>query len=208
LESLGDILLDNAFSRDRCGADGDRKHGARAARAVRFRRRNQPSNGQYITAPGVPGCETNPFDWVQAVSNVIASTQEGGLIGGGLEVLDAIGRSGRVGGAVGEILQIFYGPRYASCVPVSVVVPAGSRIGNVVYSARDGVAGEKPCTLDGNGWNVCGIGWSLFEPLQATPAVSTVDAAVDPGAVFLCKQGAGAVAHAICAYFCTCPPCP
>jgi hypothetical protein len=132
------------------------------------------SNGQYITAPGVPGCETNPFDWVQAVGNVIAGAEEGGLVGGGLEVLDAIGRSGRVGGAVGELLQIFYGPRYASCVPVSVVIPAGSRIVNVVYSARDGVAGEQPCTLDGNGWNVCGIGWSLFEPLQVTQAGNSI----------------------------------
>jgi hypothetical protein len=132
------------------------------------------SNGQYITAPGVPGCETNPFDWVQAVGNVIAGAQEGGWIGGGLEVLDAVGRSGRVGGAVGELLQIFYGPRYASCVPVSVIIPAGSRIVNVVYSARDGVAGEQPCTLDGNGWNVCGIGWSLFEPLQVTQAGNSI----------------------------------
>jgi hypothetical protein len=127
-------------------------------------------SGDYITASGIPGCGSNPFDAVQAAANVIAGAQTGGWIGALTGVLDSLGRSGKVGGAVGDILQLFYGPRYASCAPVSVVIPAGSRIVNAVYSARDGVDGERPCSLDGNGNNVCGIGWSLFEPLQVTPA--------------------------------------
>jgi hypothetical protein len=126
-------------------------------------------NGDYILAPGVPGCETNPFDAVHAAANVIVASQTSGWIGALTAVLDAVGRSGKVGGAVGEILQLFYGPRYARCAPVSVVIPVGSQIVRVAYEARDG-SGSGPCNLDGNGWIVCGVGWSLFEPYQVTPA--------------------------------------
>jgi hypothetical protein len=130
--------------------------------------------GDYITQPGVPGCSSNPFDAVQAAGNVIAGAQMGGWTGALVAVLDAVGRSGKVGGAAGDLLQVFYGPRYASCAPVSVVIPAGSRIVGYAWDANDGVAGEKGCPRDGNGWQVCEIGWSLFEPPQITPAGDSI----------------------------------
>jgi hypothetical protein len=128
-------------------------------------------SGDYITQSGVPGCGSNPFDAVQAAAGVIAGAYTGGWTGALTGVLNALvqGYGPKVGGAAGDVLQFFNGPRYASCKPVSVVVPAGSRITGYSFAARDGY-GSGPCNADGNGLFVCSVGWSAFEPIQVVPA--------------------------------------
>jgi hypothetical protein len=127
-------------------------------------------SGDYILHSGIPGCGANPWNGVKAAANFIAGVRTGGMIGALVAIVSEIGHSGRVGGSAGEILEGIYGPRLASCAPVSVVIPAGSRILGVEYRARDAHYGDRPCDRDGNGWIVCGIGWSSFDPIQVTAA--------------------------------------
>jgi hypothetical protein len=65
----------------------------------------------------------------------------------------------KLGGDVGKIMdQLFGSNRYANCVPVSVVIPAGARVTFIEYQAADG-SGTRPCFIGQD----CQVGWSRFD---------------------------------------------
>ncbi len=74
--------------------------------------------------------------------------------------------------------------RKASCVPLAVVLPAGSTITNVGYMDGDGARGVHPCGLDGNHWMVCGAGWCGWEHLINVGAKTGAGSGQLVGAVF------------------------
>jgi hypothetical protein len=65
----------------------------------------------------------------------------------------------------GFLAEIAAPNRKAACVPVAVVLPAGSTITGVSYMDGDGDRGAHTCGLDGNHRMVCGAGWCGWEHL-------------------------------------------
>jgi hypothetical protein len=65
----------------------------------------------------------------------------------------------------GFLAELVSPNRKASCVPLAVVLPAGSTINNVMYWDGDGARGVHPCGLDGNHRMVCGAGYCGWEHL-------------------------------------------
>ncbi len=124
--------------------------------------------GDYILQPGAPDCGGHEFDGIAAAAQAIAGYRMGGIYGSLASVLTTAAREfqPKVGGSAGQILdQIFGGDRYANCVPVSVVIPSGSRITAIQYQASDG-SGSGICVIGQD----CQIGWSRFDGARYTQA--------------------------------------
>jgi hypothetical protein len=120
--------------------------------------------GDYILDDGVPGCGRHSFDVVAEAAQAIAAARMGGTYGAlGSVLRTAAQQAGpEIGGLVGHALdQIFGGGRFANCVPVSVVIPAGARVTSIVLQAGDGT-GTRNCTVGQD----CEIGWSRFDAPQ------------------------------------------
>jgi hypothetical protein len=121
-------------------------------------------HGDYIVATGVPGCGQNSIDPIAEAAKAVAATEQGGVYGALGSVLQSAVQVARpqIGGWIGGILDGIYGSgRYANCVPVSVVIPAGARIVSYGFGAADGF-GNGACVLGQD----CQIGWSRFDPPQ------------------------------------------
>jgi hypothetical protein len=120
--------------------------------------------GDYILDDGVPGCGQHSFDVVAEAAQAVAAARMGGVYGSLGSVLQSAAKQARpeIGGFVGQALdQIFGGGRFANCVPVSVVIPAGARVTAIVLEAGDGT-GTRNCTVGQD----CQIGWSRFDAPQ------------------------------------------
>jgi hypothetical protein len=121
-------------------------------------------HGDYILDDGVPGCGQHSFDVVAEAAQAIAAARMGGTYGALGSVLRTAAQQARpeIGGFVGHALdQIFGDSRFANCVPVSVVIPAGSRITSIVLQGGDWT-GTRNCTVGQD----CEIGWSRFDAPQ------------------------------------------
>jgi hypothetical protein len=104
------------------------------------------------------------FDAIGAAAQAIASYQMGGFYGSLGSVLNTAREQfqPKLGGDVGRIMdQLFGSNRYANCVPVSVVIPAGARVTGIEFQAADG-SGTRPCFIGQD----CQVGWSRFDPPQ------------------------------------------
>jgi hypothetical protein len=124
--------------------------------------------GDYILDDGVPGCGQHSFDVIAEAAQAVAAARMGGVYGALGSVLQSAAQQARpeLGGFVGQALdQIFGGGRFANCVPVSVVIPAGAQITGVVLQAGDGT-GTRNCTVGLD----CEVGWSRFDAPQVLAA--------------------------------------
>lgn len=121
-------------------------------------------SGDYILQPGVPDCGGHEFDLVGAAAQAIAAYRMGGVYGSLASVLTTAVRQYQphTAGTGGQILdQLLGGTRFANCVPVSVVIPAGARITGIQFQANDW-SGSGYCAIGQD----CSIGWSRFDPPQ------------------------------------------
>lgn len=121
-------------------------------------------SGDYILDDGVPGCGQQSFNVVAEAAQAIAAAQQGGVYGSLGSVLESVVKYERpeIAGTAGHVLDmIFGGGRFANCVPVSVVIPAGAQITSVSLQAGDGT-GTAECTAGQD----CPIGWSRFDGYQ------------------------------------------
>jgi hypothetical protein len=124
--------------------------------------------GDYILQAGVPDCGGHEFDAIGAAAQAISAYRMGGVYGSLASVLTTAAREfqPKLGGAAGQILDTLFGAnRYANCVPVSVVIPAGARITGIEYQASDW-SGSRSCVIGQD----CQIGWSRFDPAKYFPA--------------------------------------
>ena len=129
-------------------------------------------HGDYILASGVPGCGQNSIDPVAEAAKALAAGYAGGFYGSLTSVLQSAAKAARpqTAGAIGQALDLVMGgDRYANCVPVSVVIPAGAQIIRYQYVASDG-SGSGACEIGQD----CQIGWSRFDPPQVYAAGSSV----------------------------------
>ena len=120
--------------------------------------------GDYILDNGVPGCGSNSLQPINEAAQALAAYQAGGIYGALGAVLDTAARAyhPQSQGFVGQVLDAIYGGnRYANCVPVSVVIPAGARISGYVFEASDWT-GSRACVIGQD----CQIGWSRFDSPQ------------------------------------------
>jgi hypothetical protein len=125
-------------------------------------------NGYYAGTP-TPYCigNTNVFDFVNSVASALADPDDPSFTGALLDVLNRYHNEIRGGlqlqGWVNQVLTQIYGDESARCNPLVAILPAGSQIVAFGYDAQEANgSGGAPCTLDGNGWYVCGIGFSKF----------------------------------------------
>lgn len=129
-------------------------------------------HGDYILASGAPGCGQSTIDPVAEAAKALAAGYAGGFYGSLTSVLQSAAKAARpqTAGAIDQALDLIMGgDRYANCVPVSVVIPAGAQIVRYEYVASDG-SGSRPCEIGQD----CQIGWSRFDPPQVYPAGSSV----------------------------------
>jgi hypothetical protein len=129
-------------------------------------------HGDYVTSDGVPGCGNNALDPIQEAAKALAAFGGGGYWGALGSALNSAAQGVRPqtqGFAAWVLDQIYGGGRYANCVPVSVVIPAGSQIMGYRFEASD-FTGSRLCVLGSD----CQIGWSRFDPPQTTQAGNEV----------------------------------
>lgn len=124
--------------------------------------------GDYILDDGVPGCGQHSLDVVAEAAQALAAYQTGGIYGSLGSVLSTAAKQAQpnIGGFLGQAMDaIFGGNRFANCVPVSVVIPAGAQITGIQLQASDGT-GTRGCTVGQD----CQIGWSRFDAPQVLGA--------------------------------------
>jgi len=124
--------------------------------------------GDYILDDGVPGCGQHSLDVVASAAQALAAYETGGIYGSLGSVLSTVAQQAQpnIGGFVGQAMDaIFGGNRFANCVPVSVVIPAGAQITSIQLQAGDGT-GTRQCIVGSD----CEIGWSRFDAPQVLAA--------------------------------------
>jgi hypothetical protein len=130
--------------------------------------------GDYILDDGVPGCGQSSIDIIGQAAQALSAYQAAGIYGALGAVLQTAAQAARpqIGGFIGQVLDSLYGGgRFANCVPVSVVIPAGAQIVGYQFTASDGT-GTRQCVIGQD----CGIGWRrstqrTLAPLQSWETV-------------------------------------
>jgi hypothetical protein len=86
------------------------------------------------------------------------------------DVVQAAKKYGTNNEQLGASIRDFLAPKtgqYATCQPICVVFPQGSKFTAASLMAGDGSRGVSKCQRDGNGDIVCGVGYSSWdEPEQ------------------------------------------
>lgn len=80
-----------------------------------------------------------------------------------VNVIRVVGSQTR--GVVGELLSKYSNP-HAQCELVCAVIPKEANVTAYSLMAGDGDRGVAKCEKEGNGWIVCGVGWSKWQDPQ------------------------------------------